>query len=224
MVRRTLILLAALLTVAALGTTPARAGGPTSVILSAPPYVTAVGYDDQRYADLQSLTQLEGNAAPDAAPDAASHQSGTFVRATWLIHDMSVWRIDIIYPDAPGGPWIATSDALATGKMPAKPTWHQATDKAALLKLLGDLKLLHNSTFYNGPTTLDNEAAPPPDGATPEPEPVQQPAPTAQAQVDESGFFTGWRWILPGLLVGAGIALAAVRFLPARRWELIDAE
>ena len=55
MVRRTLALLAVLLAVAALGATPAHAGGPTSVMLSAPPHVVAIGYEDPKYNEFQRL-------------------------------------------------------------------------------------------------------------------------------------------------------------------------
>jgi hypothetical protein len=123
MVRRTFALLVALLAVAAVGATPAHAGGPTSVLLSAPPHVVAVGYEDEAYGELQRLTEITGTRN---AADAGDHVNGNFVRATWLVHDMSVWRIDIIYPDAPGGPWIATSELLTTGSMPEKPSWHIA--------------------------------------------------------------------------------------------------
>ena len=121
MVRRTLTLLAALFAVAALGTTPAHAGGPTSVLLSAPPHVLAVDYEDPAYGELQRVTESGGSTSAGSAGDVEEHASGRFVRATWLIHDMSVWRIDIIYPDAPGGPWIATTESLTTGTMPETP-------------------------------------------------------------------------------------------------------
>ena len=65
MVRRTLTLLAALFAVAALGTTPAHAGGPTSVLLSAPPHVLAFGYEDRAYSDQQQLTEVAGGRADD---------------------------------------------------------------------------------------------------------------------------------------------------------------
>ena len=217
MVRRTLALLVALFAVAALGTTPAHAGGPTSVLLSAPPHVVAFGYEDRLYGELQQLTEIAGTH--DTGGD---HAVGNFIRATWLIHDMSVWRIDIIYPDAPGGPWIATTESLTTGKMPEQPTWHAAADRVGLLKLLGTLKLLHGQ---GGPTTLDwgyNASEEPPPTA----EPTTEPAPsTAQAQVDSTGFFTGWRWIIPGVLLGALATVLAVRLLPKRRdWQLVDVE
>ncbi|WP_405058213.1 hypothetical protein OG474_36495 [Kribbella sp. NBC_01505] len=212
MVRRVLALLATLLVVAVavLTTTPAAAGGPTSVLLSAPPHVVAFGYDDPQYRQLQTLTQV----ATPREPRDLSHESGPFVRATWLIHDMDVWRIDIIYPEAPGGPWIATSESL-DGTVPlGKPVWHTGTDSVALTKLLSSLKLLtglrNGEQFVGGPTTLDRSA----------PEPVQEAQPQPQAIATST--FTGWRWLLPGALLGALLTWAATRFLRQRRWDLIE--
>ena len=213
MVRRTLALLAALFAVAALGTTPAHAGGPTSVLLSAPPHVVAFGYEDPAYGELQRLTDATGTR-PVTGTD--EHAAGRFIRATWLIHDMSVWRIDIIFPDAPGGPWIATSDSMPTGTMPAKPTWHTAANPVGLLKLLGSLKALNGETFDGGPTTFDHVPTP-----TPEPATTQPPA---TAQVASPGIFTGWRWTIPGAVAGATAAFLALRLFPKRRWDLFDAE
>lgn len=208
MVRRTLALVAALVATVFAVATPAHAGGPTSVLLSAPPYVTAVGYDDQRYYDLQELVQN----APKGDEGGTAHEAGKFVRATWLIHDMSVWRIDIIYPDAPGGPWISTQEF--NGTTPSKLTWHRPPDPERLREVLSSLKLL-NAKFDGGPT-LD-------DGYSVADAPVTTPAPVpAQSQVTSTNVFTGWRWIIPGVLIGAAAAVVAVRLFPKRRWELID--
>ncbi|RZU01401.1 hypothetical protein EV645_8231 [Kribbella rubisoli] len=208
MVRRTLALVAALVAIVFAVATPAHAGGPTSVLLSAPPYVTAVGYDDQRYYDLQELVQN----APKGDEGGTAHEAGKFVRATWLIHDMSVWRIDIIYPDAPGGPWISTQEF--NGTTPSKLTWHRPPDPERLREVLGSLRLL-NAKFDGGPT-LD-------DGYSVADAPVTTPAPApAQSQVTGTNVFTGWRWIIPGVLIGAAAAVVAVRLFPKRRWELID--
>jgi len=211
MVRRTLALVVALFAAAALGTTPAHAGGPTSVLLSSPPNLAAVGYDDPQYEALQQLVNIAGS---QGAGDTNDHASGKFVRATWLIHDMSVWRIDLIYPDAPGGPWIATTESLTSGTMPEKPTWHKASDGVGLVELLTSLKLFDGLSYGTG-----QEAVPIP--ITPDPTPTAEVAsqPPAQAQVE---FFTGWRWTIPGFLLGAVVAVFAVRLLPKRRWELID--
>ncbi|MFK4085797.1 hypothetical protein ACI2LF_16930 [Kribbella sp. NPDC020789] len=187
--------------------TPAFAGGPTSVLLSAPPRVVAFGYDDPQYSELQTLTSLEGTRQEPASPE---HESGSFVRASWLIHDMDVWRIDIIYPDAPGGPWIATSESRDGGPTLGKPVWHRATDPVALTKLLSTLKLLPGQRIgeqsMGGPTTLN----------------ASQPEP--QSQVVSTSVFTGWRWLLPGVVLGAALMWAASRLLPKRRWTLIDAD
>jgi hypothetical protein len=212
MIRRTLAMVAALLALAAFTALPAHAGGPTSVLLSSPPTVAAVGYDDERYYDLQNLIQTTSKA--DAGIEV--HGIGRFVRATWLIHDMSVWRVDIIYPDAPGGPWISTEEFMTDSK-PTKPTWHRAADPARLLQVLGSFKLL-DGTFDGGPTLGDGYSVADAPVTTPTPAP-------AQSQVSTTNVFTGWRWIIPGVLIGAAAAIAAVRLLPKRSdWRLIDAE
>ncbi|GAB2641037.1 hypothetical protein [Kribbella swartbergensis] len=222
MVRRTLALFVTVLAVAALGAAPAQAGGPTSVLLSSPPKVVAVGYEDQRYADLQRLTDSVGSR--DAAGD-ERHAVGNFVRAAWLIHDMSVWRLDIIYPDAPGGPWIARQEYNG-GPSSGKPTWHTPADKVGLLKLLGSLQLLsgqrNGEPSYGGPTSFHHPADAAPAS---EPPAAESPAETAPAKVESTSVFTGWRWTIPGFLLGAVLAVVAVRLLPRRRdWQLIDAE
>lgn len=217
MVRRTLTLVAALAaTVIALFTAvPAHAGGPTSVLLSAPPSVAAFGYDDPRYGEFQTLTEPSGAALP------GPHDIGRFVRATWLIHDMSVWRIDMIYPNAPGGPWILTANTLAEAG-PVKATWHRAPNPEKLLHLLADLKLL-SGEFNGGPTLQDGAAFPQPTQPLQTVEPT--PDPPAQTQVSTTpSAFTGWRWILPGILVGAAATVLALRLFPKRRWELLDQE
>ncbi|GAA0625703.1 hypothetical protein HPO96_35890 [Kribbella sandramycini] len=202
MARRFLALLAVLLLLPAV---PAHAGGPTSVLLSAPPHVTALGYDDPKYSQLMSLTDPSA-ARPE--PDTGSHEEGAFVRATWLIHDMRVWRLSLIYPDAPGGPWIATTEIPGD----SSPTWHRTTDPVALTKLLSDLKLLpgdrNGEHPRGGPTTY-----PQPNQAAPAPTPTTELAATTT-------FFTGWRWSLPGILLGAVIAVVAIRLLRPRRWDL----
>ncbi|MEV0287824.1 hypothetical protein AB0H36_27240 [Kribbella sp. NPDC050820] len=212
MVRRTLAFCIALLAVAAFGAAPAQAGGPTSVVLSSPPKVVAIGYEDSQYDELQRLTDVSGSRDPVGKEQ---HEVGRFVRATWLIHDMSVWRIDIIYPDAPGGPWIATRASLDGSTLPEKPVWHTATDRVALLKLLGSMKLLDGDA-WGGPTESYGQV----DSA-----PAAEEPPPAAAVTETTGFFTGWRWTIPGFLLGAVAAVVAVRMLPRRRdWQLVDAE
>ncbi|MFB6722437.1 hypothetical protein ACFCV3_19830 [Kribbella sp. NPDC056345] len=215
MVRRALALFATLLVVAALTTIPAAAGGPTSVLLSAPPHLLAFGYDDPEYAELQKLTSVEGTRD---VPGSEQHEVGAFVRATWLIHDMSVYRLDIIYPDAPGGPWIATTEVSADSGAATRPTWHTATDPVALVKLLSGLKLLpglrNGEQARGGPTSIAQ--------SQPATQPETEPATPSAAEIAAPSFFTGWRWLLPGALLGALLTWAATRFLRQRRWDLIE--
>ncbi len=221
MVRRTFALIVAVIAVGVGAAASAWAGGPTSVLLSAPPHVVAFGYDDPQYSELRRLTDVAASRGGYIG-DPEAHGTGSFVRATWLIHDMSVWRIDIIYPYAPGGPWIATTESLDGSTMPTEPRWHTATDPVRLLKLLGSLPLLagerNGDPSYGGPTSF---------GRQPEATPVTQPAaePPAPSQTASTDIFTGWRWIIPGFLLGAVFAVIAVRLLPKRNdWQLIDVE
>jgi hypothetical protein len=217
-VRRTVLLI--VLGVAGVGALPAHAGGPTSVLLSSPDNgkVVATGYEDKNYSELQALLDME----PKGSDDGVEHSSGTFIRATWLIHDMTPWRLDIIYPDAPGGPWIATTRSdLSTGELPDKPVWHRAADDVKLVKLLVDLGLLHgkgHNDAVGGPTLLP--AAP----QTPAEVAAVDDTPTTTVLKTEQKPLLGWRWSIPGFLAGAAAAYLLIRLLPRRNWQLIDEE
>ena len=221
--RRTVLAIVAVLVVASSGVMPAAAGGPTSVLLSAPsvPRVVAAGYEDKAYKDLTELiqsTDTTGNI-----DTSRQHESGEFIRATWLIHDMSVWRLDVIYPQAPNGPWIATTTMDESGKLSETPVWHQSADMPKMLKLLDALGLLGGKHSVSGPTNLSWN-----DGTqtttAPAEQPVAQSAPASSVKA-QPGALTGWRWAIPGFVLGALIAVVAVRLLPRHRpWELVDVE
>lgn len=113
-VRAAVALVVVLLPVAAAG--PAAAGGPTSVLLSAP----ALGRTASLYASDSQYAALSAYVGAAAAPGSADasrssprgHAIGDFVSVTWLIHDVTIWRVDRIYVDAPGGPWIASQVSM----------------------------------------------------------------------------------------------------------------
>ncbi|MEU0094011.1 hypothetical protein [Kribbella sp. NPDC006257] len=228
-IRRTFALLFAVLITVAGAALPASAGGPTSVLLSAPPKVVAFGYEDARYIRLQELTGIDVNSHPAGERDA--HTEGPFVRALWLIHDMAIWRFDLIYPNAPGGPWIATYESVdGLASLPAKPIWHRSKDPAALTRLLSSLKLV-GGEFTGGPVGPPDLAQP---SAVPEPAPAtetsaaQDPAtqaPAGQTIETRPAALSGWRWIIPGVVLGAVASYLALRYVPRRRpWELTDVE
>ena len=203
---------------------PAAAGGPTSVLLVVPGEGrTASLYTGQ--ADYETLAGLvgafgdtgatSGDTGTNGGKDGVDHAIGTEVTATWLIHDVSVWRVDRIYPDAPGGPWIATQTSFdGSGDIWSSPVqWQIVTQGKPLMILLTRLGLLD-----------DNSAAPPADVAAPASPVAVQPStrpattPTAAepAAADRS---RGPVWGLAGLAVGVVVTAAAMRLAGRRRQD-----
>lgn len=220
-VRRTVLLI--VLGIVGVGVLPAHAGGPTSVLLSAPEVgkLVATGYQDKAYEELQQLVDPT-QARPE--PGNEQHAVGPAIRATWLIHDTTPWRTDVIYPDAPGGPWIATvQDVDSSEGLNGEPVWHRATDAVRLIKLLVSLDLLHGKP-------ANGRLAPPTTGAplttapaVPERSPEVADTPVTALKIEQKPLL-GWRWSIPGFLLGAVAAYLALRYLPRRNWQLIDEE
>jgi hypothetical protein len=196
-----LALLSALLLAPALAG-PAAAGGPTSVLLVVPGegrtaslYTGQPGYET--LADLVGAFGDSGEAT--GSKDGVDHAIGTEVTATWLIHDVSVWRVDRIYPDAPGGPWIASQTSFdGSGDIWSSPVqWHTATQAKALMGLLTRLGFLGSSAAVE-PTT----SAAPSSTAT-------EPATDDRA--------SGPVWGVAGLALGVALTVAAFRVAGRRR-------
>ena len=127
----------ALLVVAA---QPASAGGPTSVLV--------VDYDGSRaagaltgspaYADLEKALDAYNTPTGDAMPAASFMDSR--VRLTWLVHDVTPWRVDAVIIDG-DDVWVETSMNLADGKdlFQAPAVLHRPKDTALLLATLTSL-------------------------------------------------------------------------------------
>jgi hypothetical protein len=190
------------------------------VLLSAPEVgkLAATGYQDKAYEQLQRLLDTP------AAAEGGEHAIGPAIRATWLIHDVTPWRTDVIYPDAPGGPWIATVvDVNSTDGLNSAPVWHRPTDGVQLIKLLVSLDLLHGKPKNGRQTTTAPPTTAP---AVPETSPevvVAGDTPATALKIEEKPLL-GWRWSIPGFLLGAAAAYLALRYLPRRNWQLIDEE
>jgi hypothetical protein len=203
----------------------AVAGGPTSVLLASPYADAATGlyYTDPDYDRLQTL--LGGpdltTGVPTGAPEPAGAAGSPYVTATWLIHDVSAWRIDRIFlvgadvwvvseMAGDGGP--LTGDGMypnQTGNATA--IWHRPTDPVALTALLtahgltpgstrpstGGGKLAAAAPAAGTPTDTDTAAA----GSS-----VTSPAAGAASPAR-----AGWLWAIGGLLLGGAVVRAMVR-------------
>lgn len=198
------LIAAAVFSVVALAA-PASAGGPTSAILSVPGEgrTASLYYTDDEYGQLARLIGAEGMTVPGATDDTGqSHESGTPVNVTWLIHDVEPWRIDRIYLNGDGGPWVATQVMdPETGSIWDSPVvWHQPESGKELTMLLD--ALLGGQAPASVPSVSEE---------TPAPEPA------ATAPADGSG--NGAWWGLGGLVAGSLLTLGFLRLRASRTDE-----
>jgi len=200
----------------------AQAGGPTSALLVSPgtDRAAALYYSDAEY---QRLNTLLGGDSPqrDPAASAASHSGGNYVTVTWLIHDVSVWRIDRIFLGAADGPWIVTQmvDGSSAGMYPGEAgdetsVTHRSPEPAALKSLLTSIGLL-------GPRLGQPAGGSDADAAPIAASQRLDGSASAAAPVDARAGAPWW-WLLAGLVAGMLITATAVRFLPAARSRLSD--
>jgi hypothetical protein len=137
-----------------LGATPALAGGPTSVLV--------VNYDGSRaaaaltgsraYEDLvRSLDALsdEPSRGETAAPTAFM---GTEIRLTWLVHDVTPWRLDALQLDG-DQIWVNTVVSWKGDLFDHPGVWHRPADEALLRATLTSMGLLGPATSASGSST-----------------------------------------------------------------------
>lgn len=216
-VRAALVVLALSVLSLAFAAGPAAAGGPTSVLLVRADSSNAASlyYTDADYATLSELVGANSQRGLLGKLDSSGtvHDVGSGVTLTWLIHDVAVWRVDRVYLDAEGGPWIATQLVMNdSGNVYDSPTvWHTATDAGGLRGLFERVGLGADSgTRGDGVAPAGDAAAAVPDLSSVTPEPAQKtsqpasPAPT----------WGGWAWGLAGLALGIALTMGAVRVLP----------
>ena len=195
---------------------PASAGGPTSALLSVPgeARTASLYYTDDAYEQLAGLVDVGGSGT--VAGSGGSHESGTTVTVTWLIHDVEPWRVDRIYLGADDGPWIATQEMVGddTSIWDSPVTWHQPTDGKELILLLDSL-----GVGQAGAATGT--------GAVDEPVSPAEPGPAVPASVEpasappaDDGPATSARdhlwWGLGGLACGVLVAAGWTRLRSTR--------
>jgi hypothetical protein len=181
---------------------PASAGGPTSVLLS-DPVSGRVGALYHTQADYQRLAEVVGAYKPDEGeinqPDAV-HNGTHEYRLTWLIHDMRVWRIDLLYETA-DGLWI-NSKVDQTGDqdpLAQMGRWNQLdhTHKAKLSAVFRNAGILGKSGAVTGESAESApEVAPDPTSEVATGAANTPGGPTAGAVAAGAG--------LAGLVIGTG--------------------
>ncbi|HET9139627.1 hypothetical protein [Actinophytocola sp.] len=183
---------------------PAVAGGPTSVLLVSPARgVAAALYNDD--TEYSQLLRLVGDS-PVQDKDAPGLQGGPgsdAVNLTWMIHDVQVWRVDRVFVDAPGGPWIETTVTMDGGSV-----W----DKQGVLHR-GDAELVHLLTTMRlvGPEAASNQGIRPVAAAPPAASPAVQ---NTARETEPAG--VDWVWALAGVAAGA-MLVVVLRPLVSRR-------
>jgi hypothetical protein len=206
-----------------LSTGTALAGGPTSVLLVSPTdeYATGLYNSDPEYGMLEELLGEPSTGAASTASD-ASLTGSDYVTVTWLIHDVTVWRIDRVFLPAKGEPVIVTQEMWdsagnATGMYPgqdgnATALHHRSPDPAALISLLQKLGLIGSDSSSPSaefvPAAADSADSAGSIGETAGGQTIVQPSGAATA--------VGW-WLLGGLVVGIAACALMVRYVPAVR-------
>lgn len=167
---------------------PADAGGPTSVLITQPGQsAAALYYDDAAYDALLGLLPVDETSGRSQPPG-----GGVDYNLTWMIHDVMPWRFDHVRIGSDGSAWVSTtfSDESAGGWTPVD----GGEDLAAL---------------FTG--ILSDGAAPQVVSLTPEAAPATS-APAWSNEASPSWFsLTGWRWMVPGALLGLLVGVATAR-------------
>lgn len=189
------ILAIALLALAAATGLPsaAHAGGPTSVLVTQPG-VAAAGlyYNDAAYDDLLRMLPKDETRGGEELPPGG----GVSYNLTWMVHDFMPWRYDHVNVYGDGTAWVTT-----TFSTDGTAGWQPVGEGTELSDLL-------TSVLADGPT-------PSATGETAATTTQAAPAAPRTRTVTETEWFSlsGWRWVVPGALLGllAGVAAARAR-------------
>jgi hypothetical protein len=186
---------------------PAHAGGPTSVLMTNPATgrAYALYYGDRAYQRLASAVGGFGAESGSAQrPQSVVDDFGSEIRLTWMIHDMSIWRIDRVRITPQDGTWVETLVQVADGDIFSRPAnWHRAADLKLLMGSLKAAGLLAGSARV----TADPTSMVPPATAPTVAQAVPTVAQTALAPVVAT---SRTAVPVPAMIAGAGVAGLAV--------------
>jgi hypothetical protein len=233
--------LAAALALMVWGAAPASAGGPTSVLVVSPgsEETASLYYSDKEYAALEQLLGPPDRGTRDKPPE-ADLASVRLVNVSWMLHDVTPWRVDRVFLGSiEEDVWIHTA-----AKLPETPNgvWHRAEDPSDLHKLLYGLGVMGHTTgtdsasgIYPAPWETETAGATAGSGTPGSGAEQDAAADSGTPAASGAGDGTGWWWAIPGGVAGAVLALVlrpyVMRLPPVRRrkddpgprQELLDA-
>ncbi|GAA3498813.1 hypothetical protein GCM10019016_059160 [Streptomyces prasinosporus] len=198
------------------GASPASAGGPTSVLVVSPQSeeTASLYYADEEYGELERLLGPAGAGTREKPPE-ADLAAARLVNVTWMVHDVTPWRVDRVFLGDMGEEvWIHTAARLTE---PVNGHWHRAEYPSDVHKFLFGLDVMGEATGTasvsgtypapweterSGPGT-DREAA------------EAAPGARAATAADDG---TDWWWVIPGAVAGAALALVLRPYVT--RWPL----
>lgn len=183
----------------------AKAGGPTSVLVTQPGQSAgALYYDDAAYDALLELLPAGETRGRELPPG-----GGVSYHLTWMVHDVMPWRFDRVSVHGDGTAWVATTFATD-----ATAGWQPVGEGTELFDLLTAVLADGEAPGLVSETMAASALA----------------TPAAETRtVTETEWFSlsGWRWVVPGALLGllAGVGAARARRTRADepRRMLVDA-
>jgi hypothetical protein len=187
---RRILAVAVLALAAAVGLPAAsQAGGPTSVLVTQPGQSAgALYYDDAAYDALLGLLPADETRGEPLAPGGG----GADYNLTWMVHDVMPWRFDRVHVAPDGTAWVMTTfSAEDSGG------WVQVDRADELAALLTQV--------------LDESAAPEVVSVPAGTSPAAAPAPAAAAPEPARFSLRGWRWVVPGVLLGLLVGAVVAR-------------
>ncbi|MFG2354684.1 hypothetical protein [Streptomyces sp. NPDC048521] len=202
-------LLAALFALVLWGAPAATAGGPTSVLVASPEsgQARALYFSDKDYDRLRGLLGPE-NTGSRSTPPEADLADARQINVTWLVHDISPWRVDRVFTadSRPRDVWIHTATQVPAS---LNGYWHRAEHPGELRSLLGRLGVMgrvpSSGTGYTGIFPAPWQSGTPSAAAE---APAAGRARADGSGAEDSGVGTGWWWAVPGAAVGAVLTLA----------------
>ena len=163
-------------------------------------------YTDPEYDELAGLVGVDQPSGTFEGTESGGHEYGAGVTITWLIHDVSPWRVDRVYLGGKGGPWIATQVGGREAIWDSPVLWHHPEDGARLAALLDDLGL---GTTASQDPGFDGVAGAPVDQS--ENTATAATPPAARTESDGQRWWGRGAWALGGLMGGALLTLGWTR-------------